>query len=205
MQPFPHIRQISEAHCGAAVLQMLLQALGEETDQDEITAAADAEDLIEEHGLRVDQLALACSRIAPHLQFWYKYKATLDDLRMVLSRGYGIGVEWQGLFYDSEDEEEEDGDYGHYSIVSHIDENKQMVIIVDPYRDFVRQDRIFPIDFFLRRWWDTNEVYDPLSGRKRLIEDNRLMFFITFMAEDFPDHCGFKRYSRFEAANEDDN
>ena len=192
---FPHIQQISESHCAAAVLQMLLNVLGEDVTQQEITFAAEVEDTIEEHGMRVDQIALACTRIAPHLQFWYKYKSTLDDLRVVLNKGYGVGVEWQGLFYDSEEEEKEDGDYGHYSIVSHIDEDKQLVIIVDPYKDFVSQDRIFPIDFFLRRWWDTNEHTDPITGRKRLVEDVRLMFFVTFQGEEFPDHHGFKRFS----------
>lgn len=198
----PHIRQISESHCGAAVLEILLEILGEEFSQEEITAAADAEQSIEEHGLRIDQLALASSRLAPHLQFWYKYKSTLDDLRVVIDRGYGVGVEWQGLFYESEEDEKEDGDYGHYSIVSHIDENKKMIIIVDPYKEFVHQDRIFPIDFFLRRWWDTNEIYDPVSGRTRIVEDVRLMFFVTFDNEEFPDHHGFKRYSRLDT--EDD-
>lgn len=195
---FPHVQQISEAHCGAAVLEMLLAVLGEQVTQEEIAAAADVEDTIAEHGMRVDQIALASSRLAPHLQFWYKYKSTLDDLRVVLNKGYGVGVEWQGLFYDSEEEEKVDGDYGHYSIVSHIDEERKLVIIVDPYKDFSRQDRLFPIDFFLRRWWDTNEVRDPHTGRPHIVEDVRLMFFVTFMGDEFPEHHGFKRYSRFD-------
>ena len=52
------ITQISEAHCGAAVLQMLLETMGVTTDQNTIVAAARAEDSIEEHGLRVDQIEI---------------------------------------------------------------------------------------------------------------------------------------------------
>jgi len=192
---FPHVQQISESHCGAAVLEMLLEVLGEETSQEQIAIAAGVEYRIEEHGMRVDQIARACSILAPHLQFWYKYSSSLDDLRVVLNKGYGVGVEWQGLFYDTEEEEKEDGDYGHYSIISHIDENKQCVIIVDPYKDFANQDRIFPIDFFLRRWWDTNEIEDEYTGKTSLVEDVRLMFFVSFSAEEFPEHHGFKRFS----------
>jgi len=199
---FPHIQQISDSHCGAAVLEMLLQVLGEDVDQEQIARAAQVEHTIEEQGIRVDQIALACSRLAPHLQFWYKYKSTLDDLRIVLDRGYGVGVEWQGLFYDTEEEEKDDGDYGHYSVVSHIDEDKKLVIIVDPYKDFVNQDRIFPIDMFLRRWWDTNEIRNPVTQQTQLVEDVRLMFFVTFMGEEFPQHHGFKQYSRFEPDDE---
>jgi hypothetical protein len=195
---FPKVKQISESHCGAAVLEMLLKAMGEDFSQEEIASIAGVEDTIEEHGMRVDQIALACSRLAPHLQFWYKYRSNLDDLRMVLSKGYGIGVEWQGLFYDNEEEEEEDGDYGHYSIISHLDEDKQVLVIVDPYKDFSFQDRVFSVNFFLRRWWDTNEIRDQYTGQKRLVEDVRLMFFVTPMLEEFPEYHGFKRYTNFE-------
>ena len=144
---FPHVQQISEAHCGAAVLEMLLAVLGEQVTQEEIATAADVEDTIAEHGMRVDQIALASSRLAPHLQFWYKYKSTLDVLRVVIKKGFGVGVVWQGLFYVSEEVENVDGYYGHYSIVSHIDEERKLVIIVDPYKDFLVRINCFPLIF----------------------------------------------------------
>src|SRR3989344_59119 len=95
--PFRKITQISEHHCGPAVLAMLLDALQVTTTQEEIAQAAGAANAINVHGMRVDQLGLACSRIAPHAQFWYKHSASLDDIRFLLSRGFGVGVEWQGL------------------------------------------------------------------------------------------------------------
>lgn len=195
---FRQFIQISESHCGPAVLQMLLDAIGVTAHQDDITRAAGAEHTIEEHGTRVDQLALACSRVAPQTQFWYKYHASLDDLRYLLGRGYIVGVEWQGLFYDSEDEEEDDGEYGHYSVITHLDEDRQAFIIVDPYKDFSNQSRIFSVSMFLRRWWDTNDITDQYTGQKRVVKDTRLLFFVTPLGEYFPPERNFRPYASME-------
>lgn len=193
------ILQISESHCGPAVIQMLLDAVGIRWTQDEITRAAGAVETIEEDGTRVDQLARAVVRLAPHAQFWYKYYSSLDDIQYLLSRGYGVGVEWQGLFYESEEEEaaeaDEDSDSGHYSIVSHVDEELEAMVIVDPYRAFANQSRIFSISTFLKRWWDKNEIVDPFTGKTQVVEDVRLLFFVTLMTEEFPPERNFKRFS----------
>lgn len=189
------VTQISESHCGPAVLEMLLDAMGITVSQREIARAAGVTQTIEEHGTRVDQLGLACSRLAPQMQFWYKYHSTLDDIRYVLKRGFAVGVEWQGLFYDDEEDEEEDGDYGHYSIISHLDDDRQVLIIVDPYKEFVDQDRIFSVPVFLKRWWETNEIIDPATGRPRLSTDEQLLFFVTPIDEYFPEDLGFRRFS----------
>ncbi len=197
--------QISESHCGPAVIQMLLEAMGVYVEQEEIAEAGGAAHTIEEHGMRVDQLAIATSKVAPHMQFWYKYHSKLDDLRTILEAGYAVAVEWQGLFYESEEEEqakEPDGDYGHYSVVIHLDEQKGELVIIDPYKDFINQNRIFSVNSFLRRWWDTNEIIDKDTGEKRIIEDMRMLFFVTPLAEEFPAHHGFKRFSYFEEDDE---
>lgn len=185
-------QQISEEHCGPAVLQMLLGSLGIYCTQEEITRQANLEQTIHETGSRVDQLAVACKKLAPQTRFWFKYHSTLDDIRYLLQRGYGVGVEWQGLFYESEEEEEEDGDYGHYSIVSYIDEDRQVLIIIDPYKDFSDQDRIFEVATFMKRWWDINEITDPYTGQKRTFEDKQLLFFVTPLNESFPPELGFQ-------------
>jgi hypothetical protein len=57
---------------------------------------------------------------------------------------------------------------------------------VDPYKDFRSQDRVFTFEFFLSRWWDTNELHDPVSGKDYLVEDRQMMFIITSVEEDFP-------------------
>lgn len=191
------VQQMSESHCGPAVLQMLLDAVGVAVTQEAITRAANAEDTIEEHGVNVDQLALACTRLAPHMQFWYKFRSSLDDLRTVLHAGYVVGVEWQGLFYETaaEEAEDEDEDFGHYSVVSAFDEARQALIIVDPYKDFSDQDRILDASAFLYRWWDTNEVRHPVTRRRYIREDKQLLFFVTPQTEDFSPEHGFKRYA----------
>lgn len=192
--------QISDVHCGPAVIQMLLDGVGVQVSQEEITRAAGAEFSIHEHGTRVDQLALATARLAPEMKFWYKYRATIEDIKSILQMGYGVGVEWQGLFYNSEEEEAEDyeaddSDRGHYSVISYVDDQEDQLIIVDPYKEFVLQDRIIPVDMFIRRWWDTNEVTNPYTGQKQNIKDEQLLFFIKPSEEAELGNKGIKLYS----------
>lgn len=190
--------QISDVHCGPAVIQMLLDAVGKQVSQEEITQAAGAQYSIEEHGTRLDQLALATSRLAPEMKFWYKYQSTIEDIKTVLGMGYGVGVEWQGIFYESDEEDEQDdddGDNGHYSVISYLDEQHQQLIIVDPYKDFVYQDRIIPVSRFLQRWWDTNEVTNPYTGERQDIKDEQLLFFIKPAEEASLKEQGFQLYS----------
>jgi hypothetical protein len=190
--------QISESHCGPAVIQMLLSNLGVFTTQEAVAESGGATSLIELHGMRVDQLARAVCQIAPAVQFWYKNRASLDDLITLLTvYHYPVGVEWQGLFEDEDDEAEDDDedeeDYGHYSVVTHIDLEKQELIIVDPYKAFVDQDHILSFGDFVERWWDTNEVTNPETGRTRLVRDTRMMFVITAKEVSFPKLVGMKR------------
>ncbi len=198
------VTQISEEHCGAAVLQMLLETLGVTTTQQVIAEVAGVEKTIAVHGMRIDQIAVACNRIAPHLTFWYKYYSSVEDLKYLLQKNIAIGVEWQGLFYNSIEEEEEEetedgGDYGHYSVISFYDEELQQLVIVDPYKDFSNQNRVFDLDVFLERWWDTNEITDGHTGKKEIIEDNRLLFFLTTAEEEIPEEMGFKKFNAVQS------
>ena len=56
---FARSTQISEAHCGPAVIQMLLANLGIEVTQEDVAELGGETALIDLHGMRVDQLALA--------------------------------------------------------------------------------------------------------------------------------------------------
>src|SRR5512143_2360526 len=161
--------QISESHCGPAVIQMLLNYLGVEVSQQAVAEAGGASDLIELQGMRVDQLGRAVQRLAPQTSFWYKDHSTLEELvRIVTDYRYLVGIEWQGVFEDTLEEETQEGDYGHYSVVCMVDSINRKLVIVDPYKDFRAQDRMFSFEFFMTRWWDTNEVADPLTGEKRI-------------------------------------
>lgn len=186
------IEQISENHCGPAVVQMLLENIGVEVSQEAITEAAGAAETIEEHGTRVDQLAKAVEELAPTARLWYKEHATAADLEYVLDEcKFPVGVEWQGLF---EDEEDEDEDYGHYSVIANIDNSKDELIVADPYKDFVDQNRILKLSTFLRRWWDYNQVKDLKTGRKRYKKDEQLFFVVAPRDTTFPIELGMQAY-----------
>ena len=199
----PRFTQISESHCGPAVIQMLLSNLDFEVSQEDIAEAGGATELIELNGMRVDQLALAVQILTPQVQFWYKDHCTIAELvRIVTKEGYPTGVEWQGLFEDEEDEDDdeegddsetEDTDYGHYSVVTHVNHRKKQLIIADPYKDFIAQDRIFSFAEFEERWYDFNEVPDPVTGQPRLVEDYHMLFIITPHFETFPREMGMQK------------
>ena len=186
------IEQITENHCGPAVIQMLLENIGVNVTQEEITAAAGATRTIETHGTRVDQLAKAVHHFAPDARLWYKEKASVDDLEYVLDEcKFPVAVEWQGLF---DDEDEDDEDCGHYSIISHIDKIKDELIVVDPYKDFVDQSRIIKMSLFMNRWWDYNEVKDPETGKKVFKKDEQLFFVVAPRDVSFPDELGMQYF-----------
>lgn len=188
------VRQISESHCGPAVIQMLLSNVGVVATQEIITHAAGAEDEIEEKGTTVDQLAHATAQLAPSHQFWYKTNATLDELiELVNVYGYPVGVEWQGDFgqdevydLDEDDDEPEEKDYGHYSVVTQVDEERELVVIADPYREYAFKDRYFSLAEFESRWWDYNDITDPRTGYTHSVEDFHMMFLITPKGAYFP-------------------
>jgi len=186
------IQQITENHCGPAVLEMLLGNIGVEVSQQEITDAAGATHTIESHGTRVDQLARAVQQLVPIAKLWYKEKASLDDIFHVLEEAkYPVGVEWQGLFEDMDDDEE---DYGHYSIIAHIDKARGELIVVDPYKDYVDQNRIIKINTFQERWWDFNEVKDPETGEKTFKKDEQLFFVVVPLTASFPAELEMQSY-----------
>jgi hypothetical protein len=173
------------------VLEVLLARLGVEAHQERLVELALAGGTLESHGTRVDQLAVATRRLEAGVCFWYKNHSTPEDLITLVSRyHFPVGVEWQGLFEDSEEEEAEGEDYGHYSIVTHIDRRRGLVTIADPYMDFCHGDRIFSYDWFVKRWWDTNEITDPLTGEQRLLEDYHMMFVVARQRVRFPARLG---------------
>ena len=189
------VSQITDSHCGPAVIEMLLSNVGINATQAEIALAAGVQDVIEMHGTRVDQLALAVRRLAPQMQFWYKEHSTLADLEaLVMQHRFPVGVEWQGVFED-EGEADPEPDYGHYSVVALIDPEAQALIMVDPYHDYVLQDRAFALDEFNERWWDNNLVPNPATGKEELVEDYHMMFIVTPQASTFPESLAMKRGS----------
>ncbi len=191
----PRVRQISEYHCGPAVLQMLLGLNGVHVNQQYLTELADVAATIETRGTRVDQLARAVAWLRAGVRLWYKNYANAEDLVAVVSRyRCPAGVEWQGLFEEREEDEDfASGDYGHYSIVTHVDTRRGLITIRDPYPDFWRADRVFRLDWFIKRWWDVNAVPVAEIGPLRLIEDRRMLFIVTGARARFPAALGMTR------------
>jgi hypothetical protein len=93
-----------------------------------------------------------------------------------------------------EDQDNDDEDNGHYSIVAHIDKAKDELIIVDPYKDFVDQNRIIKISLFERRWWDYNEVKDLETGEKYSKKDEQLFFVVVPLGVTFPETLQMRSY-----------
>lgn len=191
----PRIRQISEYHCGPAVLQMLLAHRGVAASQERLTELAEVAATIATHGARVDQLARAVAWLREGVCLWYKNQASADDLVAVMCRHRcPAGVEWQGFFEDREEDEDfVNGDYGHYSIVTRIDRRSGLITLRDPYPDFWRADRVFRLEWFIRRWWDVNEAPAPGAGAPRLIEDRHMLFVVTSERARFPAALGMIR------------
>jgi hypothetical protein len=207
--------QISESHCGPAVIQMLLSNAGVDVTQEAVAEAGGATSLIALSGMRVDQLALGVSRLAPGLVFYYKDHATIDELvRIVVDYRTPVGVEWQGLFEDEDavesppaevvpqasisllpvDSESEDEDYGHYSLVVRAYRRRREVVIADPYKDYFSQARVFSFDWFESRWYDYNEAPDPVSGQPMLVEDYHMMFLVARRNVLFPRRMGMRTF-----------
>lgn len=191
----PRVRQISEYHCGPAVLQILLAHCGVHADQEHLTELADIAATIETYGARVDQLARAVAWLRAGVCLWYKNFATPADLvAVVCSHRHPAGVEWQGLFEESEEDEDfDEGDYGHYSVVTRIDRRRGLIVLRDPYPDFWRADRVFPLDWFIRRWWDVNAVPAAAGCASQWVEDRHMLFVVTAESELFPRSLGMTR------------
>ncbi len=184
----PRVCQISEYHCGPAVLQMLVARCGVDADQVRLTHLAQARTSISTRGVRVDELARAVRELNAGLCLWYKTRATPADLFAVVKRyRHPVGVEWQGFFEASEaDEDYVAGEYGHYSVVTDIDLQRRLITLRDPYPDFSAEDRVFSLNWFVSRWWDVNLVPLPNSAVLLLVEDRHMLFVVTGERARFP-------------------
>ncbi len=169
---------------------MLLSRLGVYVTQEHVADLAEVTQSIELYGMRIDQLALAVERAAPEARFWYKDHATLEELATLVTQyRTPVGVEWQGVFEGDEEEE----DVGHYSIVTRIYKRRKQIRILDPYQDYIAQDRTFSFDEFVPRWWDVNPVTNPVTGEVRLVEDYHMMFAVTPADATFPQLVGMRQ------------
>ena len=80
------------------------------------------------------------------------------------------------------------------ALTAHIDQAKDELIVVDPYKDYIDQNRIIKISTFQDRWWDFNEVKDPQTGEKTFKKDEELFFVVVPLAVTFPAELGMQAY-----------
>ncbi|OGD63893.1 hypothetical protein A2160_01550 [Candidatus Beckwithbacteria bacterium RBG_13_42_9] len=184
------VRQITIYHCGPAVLEMLASFYHVTLYQDQLVKTGKAASKLHTHGMTIDDLALAASKTLPsNLQFWYKHNSTARELAEIVNvHQHPVGVEWQGVF-----EEEEDEDSGHYSIVTQISLENNLIIMADPYRRYAGKDRSFPLNFFEERWWDVNEVINPQTKKKQALKDFHSFFLIVDKQFSFPERLSMTR------------
>lgn len=192
----PRVTQETDSHCGPAVIQMLFAHLHRNFTQDEIVTAARVRSRILAHGTRPDHLARATAKLAPDVQFWFKQRATLEDLVTLIKQHHlPVGVNWQGLFYTTEEEQNQKnphGEHGHYSVVIDIDPQKDTITIMDPYADFSTKPRVFSFQWFEKRWWDVDDEIDKKTGHKDTIKTKRLIFLIAPKTATFPKSLGLQ-------------
>lgn len=184
------IKQITSSHCGPATLVSFFSFLGIRTSQGRIVRSLRAENKIKDTGLVIKDLARAVRIVGKgKFTFWKKEGAEVGDLEKIVNKyKFPVGVEWQGVFY-----EDEEGDNGHYSIVTEVNRDRGYIKLSDPYKRFAGLDRKFRLSDFEKRWWDSNEVSIPYSKIKKLVYDRKLMFLITPKKDEFPRSFGMIR------------
>lgn len=183
------VKQISVVHCGPAVIKMLLSIYGIEVKQKQIVEAAGAEWKLKTHGMTVAELGAAVKLLVAQMQLWFKTQATIGELaRLVHEYGLPVGVEWQGVF-----EEYEDEDSGHYGVVTRVDTLHNVIMLADPFKKYAGKDRRFSVVDFERRWWDTNEIIDRTTGKRWHQKDDQMMFVVIPKEMTFPEELGMQR------------
>lgn len=196
---FPDLKRVAQLnnfYCGPAVLEMLLSFLGVSVSQEEAVRSAGVSQKIKKHGVTIEELSLAAGRLTADYQFWFKKYSTLAELSKIVNVfKYPVGVEWQGIFEDSQEDglDIDDDDPGHYSVVTAISTHDNLIEIADPYPRYAGKDRQLSVLQFERRWWDINEVIDPRTKKHKEIDDYHAMFVITLQEVTFPKQLGMSR------------
>lgn len=167
-----------KGHCGPATIEMALSIYDLDVDQFDIVRAAGIEETVRGNGSRIDQLAKAVKLLNPDYILLAKYNATIADL-VELTKYFGllVGVEWQGVFLDSQGKRFSEG---HYSIVESVDEREKTIHIIDPEEKSALHNGKISIEEFKALWWEQNKV--PLENdptKSTIIRNDCLLFIVV--------------------------
>jgi hypothetical protein len=184
------VKQIDVYSCGPAALSALFSFLGIKVSQKRVIASLRAQNKIKSIGLNVKDLARAVNAVGKReFVFWKKTGGRISDLETIINKyKFPVGVEWQGVFYEDEDE-----DNGHYGIITVVDKKAGYLRMADSFSKFVGVDRRFRIKDFEKRWWDQNEVRVSGTSKRRVLTDRQMMFVITPKNVSWPKKLGMKK------------
>lgn len=188
------ISQITGSYCGPAVLVMLLDFNGITVDQEEVVRVSGVAPKIKSNGMTLEEMAIAIRAITQDYVFCFKRHASIKDLSLLVNtHKIPVGVEWQGIFDYETGDDDDDDDPGHYSVVTSINEKENKILIADPDRYYAGKDREFKIISFERRWWDINEVTNPVTKKTKQIDDYHALFVIVDKKTEFTKELGLKK------------
>ncbi|HKB88538.1 MAG TPA: C39 family peptidase [Patescibacteria group bacterium] len=190
------VLELSNYSCGPATLEMLLSFVGSKATQKELIKSIRVQKTIKLYGININDMGHAVKIVSRgKLVFWRKHRANVSDIALTIDKfKYPVGVEWQGDFYENEDE-----DRGHYSVVTSVNKESGFLRIADPYfNSFFKYkdlDRKYAINDFVKKWWDINEIKVAGSPKRRKIKDTRVMFVIVPKGENWPKKLGMVKAS----------
>jgi hypothetical protein len=196
-KPFPTMarrKQITVYTCGPATLEMLFSFVGVKVSQTSLIKSIRAWNKIKRYGVGIGDMAKAVSIAGKkEYSFWKKEFASIRDIDLVINKyNFPVGVEWQGIFYENEDE-----DSGHYGVVTKVDKKSGYLRLADPYFNgyfsYKGTDRKLTISKFKKNWWDINEVKTAGTSKTKKIRDTRMMFVIAPKKEKWPKKFGMVR------------
>ena len=169
---------------------MLASYVDTKIKQHDIIIAANVQKSYRERGMTIGELGKGLRFLCPDLTFWYKNEASVADLdTLINTHQIPVGIEWQGAFGQYADE-----DSGHYSVVTAIDLKENTIALSDPFYYFAGTDRVFPIDEFISRWWDENEVIEPDVPAGTIEKDIQPLFLITKIDHQFSEDLHLLKY-----------
>jgi hypothetical protein len=184
------VRQQTDEHCGPAVIVMLSSFINIPIKQHDIILAAEVQKSYRKRGMSIEELGKGITKLRSDIIFWYKKDATINDLDTLINiQHFPVGIEWQGAFGQYADDDD-----GHFSVVTAIDKRENIITLSDPFYYFAGTDRVFPIDEFISRWWDVNEVTDKEMSTTTVTKDVQSLFLITKNDYHFPEELQLKRY-----------
>jgi len=183
MPKFITMPQQTDAHCGPAVVQALLAFYQIDVSQDDVVNAARVKSTIMKKGMVISQIAKAVKKLAPNLNLWFKENTSETDLKTLINTFHlPVVINWQGLFYRTQEEErlhDTGADKGHFSIVTDIDVDDDLIVIDDPYSEFYENNRLFSYKWIESRWWDTDAFFDKKTKQSTVVRTERLVFVLT--------------------------